>query len=188
MADTSHWTNDIDQITTAIKSEFGNLSAEELNKKLSPEQWSIAQNMDHVIVINETYFPIFKKLHEGTFQLPFMGKVGFYVTWMGNMILKAVEPNRIKKMKTQSIWEPSTSAIDGDIIQKFVAHQEQLKNHIQSCSAFIDQGVIIYSPASKAIVYTLEQAFNIIVSHEKRHLNQAQEVLTRQTAPSGQTG
>ncbi len=177
MADTSHWTTQLDQVTEAIKNEFGNLSGEDLNKKPSPGQWSIAQNLDHLIVINESYYPIFKQLHEGTFQLPFMGKLGFYVKWVGNMILKAVEPERSKKIKTQSIWEPSTSTIDADIVEKFVAHQEQLKKHIQSCSGFIEAGVVIYSPASKAILYTLEQAFTIIVSHEKRHLGQAREVL-----------
>lgn len=172
-----NWITELDEITNAFKNEFGNLSAEELNKKPSPDQWSIAQNVDHLIVINETYFPIIKQLHERTFQLPFMGKLSFYVKWMGNMILKYVEPERSKKTKTQSIWEPSTSSIDADIIQKFEAHQEQLKKHIQSCNTFIDSGTVIYSPASKAIVYTLEQAFNIIVAHEKRHLNQAREVL-----------
>ncbi len=177
MAAITRLTNELDQVTESIKNEFGKLSGEDLNKKPSPEEWSIAQNIDHLIVINETYYPIFKQLHEGTFQLPFIGKLGFYVKWMGNFILKAVEPTRVKKMKTQSIWEPSTSEIDASIIQKFEAHQEQLKKHIQSCSRFIEEGVVIYSPASKAIVYTLEQAFNIIVTHEKRHLNQAREVL-----------
>ena len=178
MAETTQWTSQLDQITNTVKSEFGDLSSEDLNKKPSPQQWSIAQNIDHLIVINETYYSIFKQLHEGTFQLPFMGKLGFYVKWMGNFILKAVEPTRMKKIRTQSIWEPSSSTIDADIIQKFVAHQEQLIKHIQSCSNFVDAGVVIYSPASKAILYTLEQAFNIIVTHEKRHLNQAREVLT----------
>jgi hypothetical protein len=171
-----NWINEIDEVTHAVKAEFGNLLPEQLNKKPSAETWSIAQNIDHLIVINESYYPIFKQLHEGTFQLPFMGNLEFYVKWMGNLILNAMEPNRNKKMKTQSIWEPSTSAIDANIVQKFVAHQEQLKKHIQSCSEFIDGGVVIYSPASKAIVYTLEQAFNIIVAHEKRHLNQTREV------------
>jgi len=178
MAETTQWTSQLDQITNTVKSEFGDLSSEDLNKKPSPDQWSIAQNIDHLIVINESYYPILKQLHEGTFQLPFMGKLGFYVKWMGNMILKYVEPARRKKTKTQSIWEPATSAIDADIVQRFVTHQDQLKKHIQSCSSFVDAGVVIYSPASKAILYTLEQAFNIIVTHEKRHLNQAREVFT----------
>ena len=172
------WTNELDQITESVKNEFGQLSGEVLNAKPSPEQWSIAQCIDHLIVINETYYPIFKQLHEGTFKTPFMGRLGFYVRWMGNMILQYVEPTRNKKSKTQGIWEPSTTEIDPGIIEKFADHQEQLKKHLQSCSSFIDAGTVIHSPASKAIVYTLEQTFDIIVSHEKRHLNQAREVLS----------
>ncbi len=33
------------------------------------------------------------------------------------------------------------------------------------------------SPANKNIIYTLETAFDIIVTHEQRHLAQAKEVL-----------
>jgi hypothetical protein len=41
----------------------------------------------------------------------------------------------------------------------------------------VDKGTIISSPANKIIVYKLEIAFDIIVAHEKRHLEQAREVL-----------
>jgi hypothetical protein len=36
---------------------------------------------------------------------------------------------------------------------------------------------VISSPANKNIVYKLETAFDIIVSHEQRHLEQAKEIL-----------
>jgi hypothetical protein len=41
----------------------------------------------------------------------------------------------------------------------------------------VENGTIISSPANKNIEYKLETAFDIIVAHEKRHLEQAREVL-----------
>jgi len=48
---TDKWTNQIDTITAEFTKEFGNLSAEQLNWKPNADTWSIAQNMDHLIVI-----------------------------------------------------------------------------------------------------------------------------------------
>ena len=57
-----------------------------------------------------------------------------------------------------------------------------LKERIISAESFLHSGVIISSPANKNIVYKLEQAFEIIVTHEERHLNQAIAIQEAQMA------
>ncbi len=59
---------------------------------------------------------------------------------------------------------------------KFTAQQSLLKENIQSCSDLLDQGVVISSPANRIIVYKLDRAFDIIATHERRHLEQAREL------------
>ena len=80
-------------------------------------------------------------------------------------------------MKTFPIWEPTASQIRTDIIQHFEKHQSELKRQIEASKLLIEKGTIISSPANRIIVYKLETAFDIIVSHEQRHLAQAKEVL-----------
>lgn len=172
-------TNKIDDITNTFKAVFGNLSAEQLNWKPNAQTWSIAQNIDHLIVINESYYPVIKSVREGTYKLPLIGKMGFMVNSMGKMILNAVEPTRRKKIKTFSIWEPSKSNIGPDILNRFEKHQEELKKIIASSKDLVEKGVVISSPANKNIVYKLGTAFEIIISHEQRHLEQAKEVLSQ---------
>lgn len=172
-------TNKIDQITNDFKEKFGKLSAEQLNWKPNAQTWSIAQNIDHLIVINESYYPVIKSVREGTYKVPFMGKIGFMVNSMGKMILNAVEPTRKKKIKTFSIWEPSVSSISPDILARFEKHQEELKKMISDSKDLVEKGVVISSPANKNIVYKLGTAFDIIVTHEQRHLQQAKEVLAQ---------
>lgn len=58
----SAWKSEIKNITIDYKDAFGKLSAEELNWKPDFNTWSIAQNIDHVIKINESYFPILRQL------------------------------------------------------------------------------------------------------------------------------
>ncbi len=60
-------------------------------------------------------------------------------------------------------------------------HQSNLKELIESSKDLVEAGVVISSPANKNIVYKLEKAFDIIIIHEQRHLEQAKEVLDKIT-------
>ena len=171
-----NWINEIDAVTDACQQYFSPLSSDELNWKPNPSTWSIAQNIAHLIVVNETYFPILASLQNGQYKTAWIAKIGFLVSFFGKTVLNAVNPDRRKKMKTFPIWEPKKSNID-DILKKFEQHQEELKHNIAASKIFIEKGVVISSPANAYIVYKLETAFEIIVTHEKRHLAQAKEVL-----------
>ena len=177
--DTQKWILQIDQNTTDFKTAFGLLSFDQLNWKPNPGAWSIGQNIDHLIVINKTYFPIIDEIRAGTYKTNWVGKIGFLVKFFGNMILKSVQPATTRKIKTFPIWEPALSDIPADVLQKFEAHQQELKELIANSSDLLDQRTVISSPANANIVYTLDRAFDIIVTHEQRHLQQAKQVLAQ---------
>lgn len=171
------WITQIDETTKFFCEAFGELSIEQLNWKPDPDTWSIAQNIDHLIVINETYFPIIDSIQKGTYKTPFLSKIGFIVSFFGDVILKAVQPDRKKKMKTFPIWEPARSNVWIGILERFKEHQSELKKMIENSKDSVDKGVVISSPANRNIVYKLEKAFDIIVTHEQRHFEQSKEVL-----------
>jgi hypothetical protein len=171
-----NWTSALDDITKQFTVQFGNLTADQLNWKSEPKSWSVAQIVDHIIVVNESYYPILSSLQSGTYTLPFMARFGFMVTLFGNLILKASQPDRRNRSKTFPLWEPGRSAIPADILTRFENHQNELKKKIQESEELVDKGAVISSPANKNIVYRLEAAFDIIIAHERRHLEQAREV------------
>ncbi|PKL85212.1 MAG: DinB family protein [Ignavibacteriae bacterium HGW-Ignavibacteriae-1] len=173
----SHFIKQIDEITNEYKSKFAHLSKDELNWKPDSSVWSIAQNIDHLIVINSTYFPIIAEIRNGSYQLPFVAKFAFLVNIFGRAILKSVQADRRRKMKTFTIWEPSKSEIADDILILFETHQTELKNIIKESTDLIKRGTVISSPANKMVVYKLDTAFQIIITHERRHLEQAKELL-----------
>ena len=176
---TTTWTTRLDSNTAAFKNTFGNLSETQLNWKPDPQSWSIAQNIDHLIVINKTYYPVVQSVRDGTYKVPFTGKFGFMVNFMSSVLLKAVQPDRKKKMKTFPVWEPSSSNIPGDILERFEKHQEEFKQLIIKSQDLLEKESLISSPANRNIVYKLETAFDIIVIHEQRHFEQAREVLQK---------
>lgn len=173
---TQRWIDLIDKNTAAFVSSFGNLSAGQLNWRPDAGTWSIGQNIDHLIVINTSYWPVIESVRNGSYRLPWLGKVGFVVRLIGHAILRSVQPDRRRKMKTFPVWEPSSSDIPHDIIERFKAHQEKLKELVVSSGDLIARGTVISSPANRNIVYTLATAFDILVTHEQRHLAQAREL------------
>jgi hypothetical protein len=180
--DMQRWAPQIDSITKDFKTEFGNLTGSQLNWKPNATTWSVAQNLDHLIVINKTYYPIIQQIRQNSYEVPWIGRISFMVNFIGKMILNSVRPDRKRKMKTFPLWEPSTSNISSDILERFEKHQSELKQLIDDCSDLLAKGAVISSPANKHIVYKLETAFDIIVTHERRHFEQAKEVRNRQPA------
>lgn len=177
MEKTNTWTSALERLTKAFSDEFGHLTAEELNRKPNASTWSIGQVIDHIIKVNETYYPIVEQLLAGTYKTPWTAKLPFLVDWFGNFILKGVEPARKKKIQTFPVWEPVQSEVRADIVAQFAQHQQQLAAMMRQCEPFVKMGTVISSPANRFIVYKIGRAFDIIVAHEERHLNQSRETL-----------
>ncbi len=178
MAETTKgWTTQINEITGLYQGAFADLTPEQINWKPNPAKWSIGQVIDHVITLNETYYPIVEQLKAGTYRKHWLSRLPFLVRWFGKFILDGVEPQRKRKMKTFPLWEPAQSNVPGDIVARFAEHQKQLGKMMADCSPFVLSGAVISSPANRNIVYKLGTAFDIILAHERRHLNQALEVL-----------
>jgi len=174
---TNRWIVQLEKLTQTFRREFGGLNTAQLNWKPDSKTWSIAQNLDHLIKVNQTYFPVLEALRRDQYRTPLLGRIGLAVRFFGKMILQAVEPARRRRMKTMALWEPAASALPGDLVAQFERHQQELVSQIAASEELVRKGVIIASPASQAIVYKLETAFDIIVSHEERHLAQAREIM-----------
>ena len=170
--------SELEEITKGVKNSFSILEDDLLFKKPNAGTWSIAENLEHLIILNSSYFPIFEKVKKGTLQSAFISKIGFFTKMFGNMIYKSVSDGGKKKVKTFPLWEPKLySDQDEPILEKFYDHQKILKQKIREIEPFLGKGIIIHSPANKIVVYSLDKALEIIVAHEKRHLEQAQRLI-----------
>lgn len=177
-----HWHKRIDAVTTSMLELASGMQPDELNFKPSATVWSLAQIMDHLIKINGTYFPILDQLKAGKYKPSFWGRFGFLARMGGKFILKSVRPENKKNIKTFAIWEPAKSDLPAGIVDHFRAHQEILKDRIKASQHLLKQNPIINSPASNKIAYHLETAFEIIVTHEERHLLHASNMVKNMRA------
>lgn len=164
------------EVSQALRETFGTLTIDEINFKPNDAEWSIGQNIDHLIRITESYFPVFDEVLNDNHQVRWFGKFTFTQRVLGNMILQSVQPNRKRKMSTLTIWQPNISDMPETILDDFDESQNKLTEYLEKLSDHYNRRVPIHSPGNDNIIYDLQTAFEIIVNHQWRHLNQAKEV------------
>ncbi|MEL6256586.1 MAG: DinB family protein [Bacteroidota bacterium] len=170
------WKQEIKSLSESYKKIAEELGPELIHTRPNPNQWSFTEILAHLVVINESYYPTFKALKNGTYKSPLLSKLGFMVRLIGKEVLKSVQPQTKKKIKTFPVWEPERLVETPDILNRFLLHQAELIKEFEACASLLPQNPVLYSPASKMIFYHLGTAFAIILSHEKRHLLQAERL------------
>lgn len=167
------WQMDITSITWEFSKLTEDLQIQDLQYRPTPTTWSIAENLSHLIQTNSSYFPIFEQVIAGTYEAPLLAKIPYVANGIGQLLHRTMSSKT--KMKTMRQWAPLP--FEEDIVSKFENHQLELSNYIQRLEPFFDEGIIIHSPASRLLPYRLDQAIDILVAHEKRHLKQCKGLL-----------
>ena len=156
---------------------FGQLNATQLNWRPTPSQWSVAQCLDHLIVINSTYFPAIEKIARNGYKPSAQERLPLLPRLFGPLVLGAVSPEGKRNYKASSHVLPSSSAIGADIVERFRAHQKELIRHMKMTENLDLSNTIITSPVASFATYSMLYAYRIVVAHERRHLFQAQRVM-----------
>lgn len=170
--------------TNEVTNSFSNLTADQLNWKPSPEEWSIGQCIDHLIVVNSFYPAILEKVLNKE-KRTFWEKLPFLPNFFGNMLIKYLEPKAQKKIKAPKVFEPSSSNIDKDVIKRFSLSQNKLADLIKKTTDLPLDKTIITSPVSPVVTYSLLHAYTILTTHDKRHFDQAMKVYQLTSFPKG---
>ncbi|MBX7223170.1 MAG: DinB family protein [Blastocatellia bacterium] len=165
-------------LTQEAQASFGQLNPAQLNWKPNPEQWSIGQCFDHLITTNGTYFPVVEALLAGTRTLNIWERLGVFSKAMGNWLLNALKEDPAKKkFAAPPAFRPTSSRLEGNILERFAQHQKCLLELMKRTEPFDLEQTIISSPALKPMTYSLMDAYRIIITHERRHLRQALRVM-----------
>ncbi len=169
--------NEGKSISIVVKQKFGNLSSEVLNTKPSPDSWSVGQCLDHLIVLNSSYFEVLTQIESSTYKPSLWASLNPFSKMIGKMLLNALNPENKTKTKTQPVWEPAQSKIPEDIVSRFLSNHEVLMQKLGKLTQVNLGKTMITSPAAGFISYPLSSLCKILIVHEKRHILQAENVL-----------
>ena len=174
------------QIAGDMKRSFGALSSGQLNWKPDESRWSIGQCIDHLITTNRTYLPIFEKVSKDNRSASGWKRVPFLPVVWGKILLHSVQPDNPRKRKTFNVFLPSMSDINKRIVGDFIVHQKELITLISETDSVDHEKIVVTSPVSRLVTYTLKYCCLIIITHEKRHLLQAKRVMEYDNFPGSE--
>jgi|SRR5262245_9431184 len=169
--------SELENIAANAQNAFGDLSPKQINWKPSAESWSVGQCFDHLIKINSAFFPEFESIIKGEKKQKFWESYSPLSGFFGNLLFKAVSPESKRKLKAPKVARPAASNISPTIIADFVKHQAEVIDKVRRAENLDTRKIIITSPFIKAVTYSLFDAYRIVVTHEKRHFQQAKRVV-----------
>jgi hypothetical protein len=159
------------------KTLFGGLSERQLNWQPNPESWSVGLCLEHLIKTNDEILDAVKSHIENTHKKTIFERLALGSNFFGNYILKAVQPENKSKLKAPKAFKPASSDVGADVVDKFVANQQRIIELMRASDKIDLEKTIIASPAASFITYSLFNAYKIVVTHERRHFRQAQNVM-----------
>ena len=165
-----------ESIAEQVDQSFSKLTERQLNWKPVPDAWSIAQCLDHLMTINQLYFPQFKAIGDETYTPRFWHKVPLLEKLWGSLLRKSVEPSNKKKSKTFAMFNPAISDSRVTILKEFQQHQIELIRLLDRTEGVDHKKVKVNSPASRFVTLSLENCWKILASHEERHFRQAKRL------------
>ncbi len=93
------------------------------------------------------------------------------------MTLHPARTENSLKLKAPPAARPATSAIDAQIVNRFVTQQGETTERINKLERLDAARIVMTSPFVSWITYSLLDACRLIVAHERRHLAQARRVM-----------
>jgi hypothetical protein len=102
----------------------------------------------------------------------------------GKLLIKSLDPASTRKLKAPKSFQPAQSDISGSVIDDFAAQQATIVEKMKATEDLDLENIIINSPVTSVVTYSLMDAYRVIVVHEHRHFQQAQRVTEESGFPS----
>jgi hypothetical protein len=162
-----------DAIAAAAQREFGTLTSAQWNWKPDRSEWSIGQCFDHLST--SAYFPTLRAIQTRTKRATLWERLPILPALSARLLLHALDPDAGRKVKAPAILTPSASAIDRDLLQRFVDVQRELVAFM-AATPHEALTINVTSPVKPVITYSLLDAYRIAVVHAQLHTRQARAV------------
>jgi hypothetical protein len=171
-------------IAEDTQSVFCLLNEQQLNWRPDATGWSVAQCFDHLLSVNREMFLAIDAAADDSRPPTVWQRLPILPRVFGSMLIKSQTPEARRKFTAPRKAEPSSSAIDPRIVQRFVEYQSEAAAHVRSLDGRDVARIIMVSPFVWFITYSVLDGCRLIVTHERRHVEQARRVTRAPGFPS----
>ena len=171
-----HQVSELTSIKSAAESHFGELTDEQLNWQPTPGKWSISQNLEHLNITGKTYLNEIREAIKAGKNLESKG-TAFKYSLLGKWFIKMMQPKSAFKVTTFKNIDPGPTFKGRQSLEEFLELQGTINTFLEEAYTVDINRPKIQSPVFPLFKFKLGEAFEIVLTHEKRHLMQAQGVM-----------
>ena len=156
------------------------LSYSQLCWRPHPQEWSIGQVVEHLILTDAPAIdPISRLVANGP-----RGETPWKPTIMGRLLTKAVEPTTRWKTNAKKGYLPTESP-RRDVVRQYIAIRERLLLLVEQSQGLNLNRMKTKYPIPTPLAYNLGDAFMILTRHTQRHLQQISQIRLHPSFPGG---
>ena len=174
--------DDLNAVTAEAERLRDTLSDEQCIWKPEPGVWNVLECFRHLITTDELYDP---NLRAAIDKAPReRGDAPFRPSFFGKTFIRYMVPESMRKIKTFRIFEPPPSLTDVSVLQQFIDHQDALAALIRQADGINLNRGKLSSPASRFVRFSVGEGLTVLVTHQRRHLQQALRLTGHPDFPS----
>jgi hypothetical protein len=155
----------------------------------SPDVWSIGQCIEHLNVTARAYLPALDEGIASAIRAGVYGTGPFTYNILGRLIVRSMEPPPLFRFKAPAIFAPPATPqaqrARSEIMAGFRGYQVQYIDRLRQANGVDLAKAKVASPANRLLHISLGSGFALQIAHERRHLWQARQVLSRADFPKG---
>ncbi len=161
----------------AARAVTADLTEAQLNWRPAPDQWSIAQCLEHLAVATRGFDSYFAAaLDRAKAKSPTTNPPAYKPSMMGGWLARHVAPEAPRKLRAPKMFRPAEASHIQDSLQMFLSEQSKFIDFVRQSVGIDYNKTRIRSPVTPLMRYSLADAFVITVLHAQRHLEQARRV------------
>ena len=166
--------SDLDAADQRAKELVKGLSPLQLNWRPSPEAWSVGQCLEHLCAASEVYLPA---ISASLAASPLLAVQEITPGWFGGWFIRNyIEPSSgSKRARAPKKIAPRTQ-VDPSILDRFLASNEAARELVRRASHYDVNRVRFKNPFIPVLRFTVGTGLEIVSSHQRRHLLQAERV------------
>ena len=167
---------ELEEVTARAEAVIGDLDEETLNWNPAEGVWSVAQCVDHLSVTAHRYIEVLEPAIAEARQKGLTGEGPRKRSLSDRMLRWAVEPGR-GKVKAPKMFHPGERMGRETLIASYHEAHATLRRLMEASDGLNLGKVRVVSPVTSLMRLTLGGAFEVITTHERRHLLQAEKVM-----------
>ncbi len=161
----------------------GSLTDTQANWQPAPGAWSIAQCLDHLARANTAYAAaLLEAVRQSTApKKPWPGPI--QPGWLARSFIRALEPPPKRKLRAPKKIVPAPQIASRDVLNAFLGSHEAMRVVIQEAAGLDLNRLRFRNPFFGFLRFTVGAGLLVTVTHDRRHLWQAERILESTAFP-----